>query len=71
MDTAKAANLLSTFPDELIALRQRADRQGQADPGKLKRTSPARHCGTGSETTGIDHRRSQVGGLKTGIASRC
>jgi alcohol dehydrogenase class IV len=70
MDTAKAANLYATYPDEFLAYVNAPIGQAKPVPGPLK---PHIACpttsGTGSECTGIaifDLTGSQ---LKTGIAS--
>jgi alcohol dehydrogenase class IV len=70
MDTAKAANLLSTYPDELIAYVNAPIGQAKPIPGKLKpHIACPTTCGTGSETTGITVVDLKSVGLKTGIAS--
>src|SRR5512139_3510500 len=70
MDTAKAANLLSTFPDELIAYVNAPIGRAKPIPGKLKpHIACPTTCGTGSETTGITIVDLKSVGLKTGIAS--
>jgi alcohol dehydrogenase class IV len=70
IDTAKAANLLSTYPDELIAYVNAPIGQGKPVPGRLKpHIACPTTCGTGSETTGIAILDLKSVGLKTGIAS--
>ena len=70
MDTAKAANLLSTYPDELIAYVNAPIGRAKPIPGKLKpHIACPTTCGTGSETTGITIVDLKSAGLKTGIAS--
>lgn len=70
IDTAKAANLLSTHPDELIAYINAPIGRGKPIPGKLRpHIACPTTCGTGSETTGIAIVDVTSAGLKTGIAS--
>lgn len=70
MDTAKAANLLSSYPDNLLAYINTPIGQGQPVPGPLKpHIACPTTCGTGSETTGIAIVDLKNVGLKTGIAS--
>jgi len=70
MDTAKAANLLSTYPDELIAYVNAPIGRAKPIPGRLKpHIACPTTCGTGSETTGITVVDLKSVGLKTGIAS--
>jgi len=70
IDTAKAANLLSTWPDDLLAYINAPIGQAKPIPGKLKpHIACPTTCGTGSETTGITIVDLKSVGLKTGIAS--
>ncbi|MBW6493176.1 MAG: iron-containing alcohol dehydrogenase [Burkholderiaceae bacterium] len=70
MDTAKAANLLSSYPDELIAYINAPIGGAKPVPGPLKpHIACPTTCGTGSETTGIAIVDLTSAGLKTGIAS--
>jgi len=70
MDTAKAANLLSSYPDELIAYVNAPIGRAKPIPGRLKpHIACPSTCGTGSETTGIAIVDLKSVGLKTGIAS--
>lgn len=70
MDTAKAANLLASYPDELIAYVNAPIGRAKPIPGKLKpHIACPTTCGTGSETTGITIVDLKSVGLKTGIAS--
>lgn len=70
MDTAKAANLLASWPDELIAYVNAPIGRAKPIPGKLKpHIACPTTCGTGSETTGITIVDLKSAGLKTGIAS--
>jgi alcohol dehydrogenase class IV len=70
MDTAKAANLLSSYPDDLLAYINAPIGKAKAIPGPLKpHIACPTTCGTGSETTGITIVDLKSVGLKTGIAS--
>jgi len=70
IDTAKAANLLASYPDELIAYINAPIGRAKPIPGKLKpHIACPTTCGTGSETTGITIVDLTSVGLKTGIAS--
>jgi len=70
MDTAKAANLLASYPDELVAYINAPIGKAKPIPGKLKpHIACPTTCGTGSETTGIAVVDLKSAGLKTGIAS--
>ena len=70
METAKAANLLSTYPDDLLAYVNAPIGKAKPIPGKLKpHIACPTTCGTGSETTGITIVDLKSVGLKTGIAS--
>lgn len=71
MDTAKAANLLSTWPDDLLAYVNAPIGEAKPVPGPLK---PHIACpttsGTGSETTGVAIFDLVERQLKTGISSK-
>lgn len=71
MDTAKAANLLSTWPDDLLAYVNAPIGQAKPVPGPLK---PHIACpttsGTGSETTGVAIFDLVERQLKTGISNK-
>ncbi|MCW5700937.1 MAG: iron-containing alcohol dehydrogenase, partial [Rhodospirillales bacterium] len=71
IDTAKAANLLSTYPDDLLAYVNAPIGQAKPVPGALK---PHIACpstsGTGSETTGIAVFDFVASRVKTGISSK-
>lgn len=71
MDTAKAANLLSTWPDDLMAYVNAPVGRAQPIPGPLK---PHIACpttsGTGSETTGVAIFDLPERQLKTGISNK-
>ena len=70
MDTAKAANLLASYPDELVAYINAPIGRAKPIPGRLKpHIACPTTCGTGSETTGITIVDLKSAGLKTGIAS--
>ena len=70
MDTAKAANLLASYPDELVAYINAPIGRAKPIPGRLKpHIACPTTCGTGSETTGITIVDLKSVGLKTGIAS--
>jgi hydroxyacid-oxoacid transhydrogenase len=70
IDTAKIANLLATYPDDLMAYVNAPIGQAKPVPGPIKpHIACPTTCGTGSETTGVavfDLVREQV---KTGISS--
>lgn len=71
IDTAKVANLLATWPDELLAYVNAPLGRAKPVPGPLKpHIACPTTCGTGSETTGVavfDMVREQ---LKTGVSSK-
>ena len=70
MDTAKAANLLPTHPDDLVAYVNAPIGRAKPIPGPLKpHIACPTTCGTGSETTGIAVVDLKDIGLKTGISS--
>ena len=71
MDTAKAANLYATYPDELLAYVNAPIGLGKAVPGPLKpHIACPTTCGTGSEVTGIAICNLLEQQCKTGILSR-
>ncbi|MEQ1596770.1 MAG: hydroxyacid-oxoacid transhydrogenase [Casimicrobium sp.] len=71
MDTAKAANLYATYPDDFLAYVNAPIGQGKAVPGPLKpHIACPTTCGTGSEVTGIAIFDLLGHQCKTGILSR-
>ncbi len=71
MDTAKAANLYSTYPAEFLTYVNPPIGGGQAVPGPLKtHIACPSTCGTGSECTGIAVFDLLSMKAKTGIVSR-
>jgi hydroxyacid-oxoacid transhydrogenase len=71
MDTAKAANLYATYPDELLAYVNAPIGLGKSVPGPLKpHIACPTTCGTGSEVTGIAICNLLEQQCKTGILSR-
>jgi hydroxyacid-oxoacid transhydrogenase len=71
IDTAKAANLYATYPEELLAYVNAPIGRGLAVPGPLKpHISCPTTCGTGSEVTGIAICNLIEQQCKTGILSR-
>lgn len=71
MDTAKAANLYATYPDDFLAYVNAPIGQGKAVPGPLKpHIACPTTCGTGSEVTGIAIFDLLEHQCKTGILSR-
>jgi len=70
MDTAKAANLLSSYPEELTAYINAPLGRARPIPGPLKpHIACPTTCGTGSETTGVVVVDLKSAGLKTGMSS--
>ncbi|TAG02027.1 MAG: iron-containing alcohol dehydrogenase [Betaproteobacteria bacterium] len=71
IDTAKAANLLATYPADLMAYVNAPIGEGRAVPGALKpHIACPTTCGTGSEVTGIAIFDLLSHQCKTGILSR-
>ena len=71
MDTAKAANLYSTYPDEFLAYVNAPIGRGKQVPGPLKPlVAIPTTGGTGSETTGVSIFDLLEMEAKTGIAHR-
>ena len=71
IDTAKAANLYSTFPDAFEAYVNAPLGQAKPVPGPLRpHIACPTTCGTGSEVTGIAIFDFVERGIKTGIASK-
>ncbi len=71
IDTAKAANLYSTFPDDLMTYVNAPIGEGRPVPGRLKPLiAVPTTAGTGSETTGTTVFDLKELHVKTAIASR-
>ena len=71
MDTAKAANLYSTYPAEFFTYVNAPIGEGQPVPGPLKPLiAVPTTTGTGSETTGVAIFDDRTHHAKTGIAHR-
>lgn len=71
MDTAKAANLYSTWPADLLVYVNKPIGEGRPVPGRLKPlVAIPTTAGTGSETTGVSIFDLEEMGAKTGIAHR-